>query len=354
MKIILFFLRKNMRSFFWGTLLITAGFSELAAQKGKEVDPIRDIYFPTYNSDYFYYVQRNDYRLDHGLIGVNLSSSQSGENADSKTQLFIPLFNSDELNIVVPLYVYETSIRSEIDEETVEHKAFNVFGQFATSYRPNDKWLFMEIIESHARGDEENIFNEKGNDIASFSAIKYNFNEKFQLAGAGLVRYSATEKEFGFIPAGQLFYTPFSEMRLMVGIPGLVGIEYSAPYNFDFVTNVMMNNPINVTVALRRRWTERIETTLRFIREGDEGVYFTRQNVNTVNTQFTYDNISFVRNIYQIEFGFFPIRETLIQLRGGFLDSEEIAFMDGDNKEYSVEGEDEYFFGVNVVSKFDL
>ncbi len=329
---------------------------QVFAQEKNSGNAFVDYYYPSYNSDYFYYTLRHNYRLDHGLISLNASSTDEGTKLNEKTKLFVPLYDDENFNIVVPVYLYQTNIKAANSDVEFEKKTLHIFGQVIVNYFSGSKWDFTLIGEGHIRGDESSIGDKAGNDMALFPIIRYKLNEKFQFALQTLFRksWNKDSTEIGYIPAGQIFFRASDRFRMMIGIPGLLGLEYQAPYRIDIVTNIMMSEPIHYMAAIRKRFTNWFDATFRFIREGDSRIYFESKTANIQNQLESFDNMSFVHNIYQLELGFMPIKETLIQIRGGYLHSMEVTLQDSDKEVTSLSGQDEYFVGVNITSKFNL
>jgi hypothetical protein len=333
-----------------GVILFSLFCSKSIAQD--TISPIDRYYLPTYNSDFIYFFLRKDSRLKEGLIGYEMDYQK--DKIISKSKLFIPLHNSEKWNYNIPIYFDRFQFKSSQENINYESEMRNLFFQSVLNYYPNEKLTFTSIIEGRTRGNEKSHFEEAGNMIAHFFVVKYRFSEKFSVSPAILAGHQWNEKnEFVFFPSIQLKWNPIPNLAFMTGIPGLLGIEWSAPSNFDFVVHSMLDNGLlTINAALRKRFNKYIDLTLRYNRDGYGNTHVPTSLLTTQSQTYSYNQSNQVEELTSVELSFRPTAQILFLLRGGYNLSSALQLSNNDDALVKIDGGSGFYTGFGFYWRF--
>lgn len=337
-------------------LTLVFNFQHLFAQTADSSaeSPFIRWHFPTYNSDYSYYMLRNDLTLDHSLIGLNVTRD-SKDFTDFRGKAFMPLVDTEKFDFALPVYMYRDTLTADDSKATYDKQIFNFFWQSLFQYYPTDDLTCVFITESRTKGTSDSFTQSPGNEIGGLLLVKYRITNSLYLAPLGRVQYYWYDdrEELKPVGGGQLIWVPSSDFKAMVGVPGLLGIEWAMPYDFDLMVNVMLQDMgVPAVVALRKRWTDRFDTIIRYIREGQNGLYVYEESIKIDDNVTRYNNITYYKDIMQIELGFNTSATSLIQIKGGYYLTEDIELKNDDKKVASLKGANDFMLGINVMSKF--
>lgn len=391
-------------------------------EKRRSTPGVFPVHFPTYNTDYMYFFLRSDRDLSQGLAGIHVRGG-SDSTMDTEIKAFLPLYGNEEGGFVLPIYAWKTSIESDDPIMDFKTDVNRLFWQGIGRLKISEDLEALFIVENRMRGDDASIETILGNDAAALVHLNYKLNENWSLGGmvrtqrmwkegkyAGRInRNLSLENNPGFeqfamasmlggkqdivsedntIPAGMVNYRT-DNFQITFGVPGILGVEWALPYNWDFVTHVMVENgDVLPMVALRKRWSSLLSSTLRFRRDGVTDMYTGTRTVpltkeamllnqetgiidayneamesldpvyaqtgyedlfyNVDTYRDTYNNITHFQNTLQLELGFHMENGSQLQLIAGYTASEKIKLKQDDHVVYELNGKDEGFVGLNL------
>lgn len=332
--------------------LAVASFGLVQAQEERE-NTIETRLFPTYNSDYTYYFMRRNMRLDEMMFSTEVISHEDNA-VDIRTKGFIPLHNSEKWNYTIPIYFDKYQFTAK---DGGDLNVYNLFGQSVLSFFPNDKWNFSHIIEFRLKGAGEYFTKKEGNFIAQFVNARYHFDDKLSLTIGGLIGTGWDQNgdsETKAKPSIMLTYQPTKYLKLMAGMPG-AGIEWSAPKGFDFMAHGLLDgDEYNMSVALRKSIGEKFDITARYLNEGFTELYTPTEALGMSNTTFDLEEIKQYQNKFQLEIGFRPEKNTIIQLIGGYGINRDLELQNTSGNTSSIAADDGMYFGVNLAKNIKL
>lgn len=333
------------------TGLAVVSLTVLQAQERENT--IENRLFPTYNSDYSYYFMRQNMRLDEMMFSAEMISYEDNA-VDIRTKGFIPLYSSEKWNYTIPIYFDKYQFTSENGEDL---NVYNLFGQSVLSFFPNEKWNFSHIIEFRLKGAGEYFTKKEGNFIAQFINARYHFNDKISLTLGGLVGMGWDQNgdsEIGVKPSVMLTYTPNQYLKIMAGLPG-AGIEWSTPKGFDFMAHGLLDgDEYNMSVALRKNMGKKFDVTARYLKEGFIELYTPSDALDISNNTFDLEEIKQYQNKFQLEIGFRPEKNTIIQLIGGYGINRDLELKSTSGNTTNVASKDGIYFGINLAKNIKL
>lgn len=314
--------------------------------------PIDKYYLPTYNSDFIYFFLRKNSRLSEGLVGVEVDYQE--DNTTTKSKLFIPLLNKEKWNYVIPVYFDRYQFKSSNEDGGQAFEMRNFFFQSVLNYYPNKKWTFTSIIEGRIRGNEDSHFEERGNMIAHYFVTKYNFSEKFSVLPAFLVGHQWNdENETVVFPSLEFKWNPNQDLAFIAGVPGFFGLEWSASKNYDLVLHSMLDNGIlTVNAALRKRFSDRIDLTFRFNRDGYGNTFVPTSTLTKKDQLFSYNQVNQMKHAVSAELTFRPTSSLMFQVEGGYNLNSTLQVIGYDDKTINIEGKAGAFVGVGAYWRF--
>lgn len=344
-----------MKSLATVILLILFNMSNLKSQESTPINTssIDDYYFPTNNSDFHYFFLRKNSRLSEGLVGYEVNFHEN--RTTTKSKLFIPIINNKKWNYTIPIYYDKHQFSTENDNLKIDNEYRNFFFQSVLNYYANDKVTLTSIIEGRIRGNEESHFESIGNMLAHYFVAKYQFSDKLAISPAILVGHQWNEdKEFVFFPSLELKWNPDENFALLAGIPGLLGIEWSATKDVDLVLHSMMDNGIlTINASARKRFNKYIDIAVRYDQDGFGDTYMPSNILSTLNDdEYNYNQVYQKENAVSTILTFSPTKELLLQVKGGYSFNTELMLSQNDIEQISIEGQSSFYSGVAAYWRF--
>jgi len=317
------------------------------------ISSVDHYYFPTKNSDFFYFFLRKDARLKEGLIGAEVDYIKGRMN--SKTRLFIPIINTEKWNYAIPIY-YDRFEFASMDEDNPFSQTFqNLFSQSVLNYYPNKKLTFSSIIETRFRGNGDNLFGSaKGNMIAHYFVVKYKILDKISIAPAYLIGHQWNEEnEMVNLFSFELKWNPTPNLAIMAGLPGLLGVEWSAPDNYDFVFHMMPDNGvISFNAALRKRFNKKLDLTLRFNKNGYKDIYSPTTNINIGSQEHLFNQTGQIEESILAELTLRPTSKLQFLIKAGYNLSSQFHISKDNTDLVQLNGNSGFYFGGGVYWRF--
>lgn len=333
--------------------LLFSGYGSLDAQILERENTIDTKLFPTYNSDFSYFFLRKDMNMHEQLFSTEMITHQDGA-IDIRTKGFIPLFKNDKWSYSIPVYFDRYRFVEEGSENSLN--VSNLFGQSLLVYRPNEKWDLLHIFEFRFKGANDYFIRKEGNFMAQFMTAQYNINDQFSIIAGGLTGIGWDHLGDSYVdikPALMFKWHPSKYLKLMLGVPGSA-IEWSAPAGFDFMAHALLEgSDVNVSTAIRKNIGNAFGITLRYLREGFDGLYTPGQAVDFLAGSGLTE-ISQYQNKLQVELTVRPEPNTIIQLLVGHGKDRNLETLDSENIKTSFNASDGLYVGINLARVIDL
>ena len=320
-------------------------------------------YFPTYDTDYSYYMLRQDLKIEHGLLEVEtIEKTNNYEysvhnfplySRDYMQKIFIPFIRTESFNLMTPLYASKRSIISagEIEFEKYLQKYF--FQAIAGLYFDEDFSVHL-IYEYRAREDEESERQSIGDDEGRLVLARFPVSQTWQLVAFAreFSEWKTDSKETVLQASIQVIWRPSNDFSLMMGMPGLLSIELALPFDMETFFYVKKEGDIlYINSALRQRWGESFDITLRFQRDGDR-LYIPEESLTISEETVAYDNFIHYEDRTELNISYHHSQNIQLQLRGGYFHGSDIELFQKEDKVGDIKSVSGTYVGCTVAFLF--
>jgi hypothetical protein len=274
------------------------------------------------------------------------SSDTPLEDRETTIESFLPLYNIGNSSSMAG-FNYNRH-RVVTDDTSLQTSLYSQFAAWVPIEFRFNNWKILCVNEYGLNGDSSSLYDSTGNYYRIFPGVVYTINSEWMLWVTGV--YIQTEQENGsdhqFLGAGQIRYQPNKDFKITIGAPILGAFEWSIG-RFDLYASQML---LSQTESMfRYRVTDFFASSLYYKNEKvGESLLLNENTISENGTDYSYNKIFQFQQQVELQLGIKTMEDIGVIISGGYKWGDTVDLYLDDEKQYSVDGKNEYFIGADI------